>query len=58
MFPVSVLSAVYCSEVLLMLCLHEVHTVNISKGDCVSMLHLRDCKMSLPYLPECKMTLR
>jgi hypothetical protein len=58
MFPVLVLSAVYCSEVLFMLCLHKVHTMNISKGGCVFMLHLRDCKMSLPYLPECKVTLR
>ena len=29
----SVLSAVYCSEVLFMHCLHKVHTLNISKGD-------------------------
>ena len=33
MFPLSVLSAVYCSEVLFMHCLHEVHTLNILKGD-------------------------
>jgi hypothetical protein len=35
MFPMSVLSAVYCSEVLFMYCLHKVHTMNISGDVCL-----------------------